>query len=148
MGRTACTESQCLYNGALYLYLTVELYLYSIYGTYGLYRVSVPVQGCTLPLPYSRALPLLPLWALWPVQSLSACTRVHFSLHYLFRLKYPLFLSHFDHTSISLTSFFFFERYSNIKFHENPSKWEPSCSMRMNGHDETNSRFSQCSELD
>jgi hypothetical protein len=30
---------------------TVELYLYSHYGPYGLYRASVPVQGCTLPLP-------------------------------------------------------------------------------------------------
>ena len=39
----------------------------------------VPVQGCTLPLPNSRAIPLLPLWAVRPVQSLSACTRVHFS---------------------------------------------------------------------
>ena len=47
MGHTACTESQCLYKGALYL--TVELYLYSPYGPYGLYRASVPVQGCTLP---------------------------------------------------------------------------------------------------
>jgi hypothetical protein len=26
---------------------TVELYLYSSYGPYGLYRASVPVQGCT-----------------------------------------------------------------------------------------------------
>ena len=73
MGRTACTEPQCLYKGALYL--TVELYLYSPYGPYGLYRASVPVQGCTLP--YSRAIPLLPLWAIQPVQSLSACTRMH-----------------------------------------------------------------------
>ena len=32
--RTACTEPQCLYKGALYL-------------------TSVPVQGCTLPLPYN-----------------------------------------------------------------------------------------------
>jgi len=47
MGRTACTEPQCLYKGALYLYM----YLYSPYGPYGLYRASVPVQGCTLPLP-------------------------------------------------------------------------------------------------
>ena len=31
----------------------VELYLYSPYGPYGLYRDSVPVQGCTVPLPYS-----------------------------------------------------------------------------------------------
>ena len=27
----------------------VELYLYSTYGPYDLYRASVPVQGCTLP---------------------------------------------------------------------------------------------------
>ena len=52
MGRTACTEPQCLYKGALYL--TVELYLYSPYGPYGLYRASVPVQGCTLPLPLHK----------------------------------------------------------------------------------------------
>jgi hypothetical protein len=43
IGRTACTEPQCLYKGALYLYLTVELYLYSL-----LLAVR-PVQGCTLP---------------------------------------------------------------------------------------------------
>jgi hypothetical protein len=44
MGRTACTEPQCL---------------------------------------YSRAIPLLPLWAVWPVQNLSACTKVHFTLTFL-----------------------------------------------------------------
>jgi hypothetical protein len=55
----------------------VELYLYSPYGPYGLYRASVPVQGCTLP--YSRAIPILSLWAVRPVESLSACTRVHFT---------------------------------------------------------------------
>jgi hypothetical protein len=46
----------------------------------GLYRASVPVQGCTLP--YSRAIPLLPLRAVQPVQSLSACTRVHFTISF------------------------------------------------------------------
>ena len=58
MDRTACTEPQCLYKGALYLYLLV---------------------------PWSRksrAIPLLPLWTVRPVQSLSACTRVHFSFFY------------------------------------------------------------------
>jgi len=74
MGCTACTEPQCLYNDALYLYL----YLYSPYAPYGLYRASVPVQGYTLPLP----IPLLPLWAVRPVQNLSACTRVHFTFTY------------------------------------------------------------------
>jgi hypothetical protein len=56
----------------------VELYICSPYGSCGLYRASVTVQGCTLP--YSRAIPLLPLWTVRPVQSLSACTRVHFTL--------------------------------------------------------------------
>ena len=87
---------------------TVQLYLYSPHGPYGLYRASVPVQysytstppmdrtACTVSVPlqytytstppmdctdctepqclYSRAKPLLPLWAVQPVQSLSACT--------------------------------------------------------------------------
>jgi len=74
MCRTACTEPQYLYNGALYLYL----YLYSSYVPYGLYRTSVPVQRCTLPLP----LPLLPLCAVGPVQSLSTCTTMHFTFTY------------------------------------------------------------------
>ena len=74
MGRTACTEPQCLYKGALYLYL----YLYSPYGPYGLYRASVPVQRCTVALP----IPLLPLWTVRPVQTLSACTTVHCTFTY------------------------------------------------------------------
>ena len=53
----------------------------------GLSRGAKSGRGVTLtphPLlvPWSRkgrAVPLLPLWALWPVQSLSACTRVHFT---------------------------------------------------------------------
>jgi hypothetical protein len=62
MGRTACTEPQCLYSRAIPLLplwaiqpvqnlsaCTVELYLYSPYGPYSLYRASVPVRGCTLP---------------------------------------------------------------------------------------------------
>ena len=66
---------------------TVQLYLYSPYGPYGLYRASVPVQysytsnppmghtACTEPqCLYSTAIPLIPLWTIWPVQSLSACT--------------------------------------------------------------------------
>jgi len=57
MGHTACTEPHCLYSRAIPLLplwavrpvqslgaCTVELYLYSPYGPYGLYRASVPVQ--------------------------------------------------------------------------------------------------------
>jgi len=60
MDRTASTEPQCLYNGALYLYL----YLYSPYGPYGLYRSSVPLQRCSL----SLAISLPPI-------GLRACTK-------------------------------------------------------------------------
>jgi len=100
MGRTASTEPQCQYSRAIPLLplwtvrpvqslsaCTVQLYLYSPYGPYGLYRTSVPVQysytstppmrrtSCTEPqCLYSRAIPLLPLWAVRPVQSLSTCT--------------------------------------------------------------------------
>ena len=57
MGRTACTEPQCLYSTAIPLLplwtvrpvqslsaCKVQLYLYFPYGPYGLYRASVPVQ--------------------------------------------------------------------------------------------------------
>ena len=82
--RTACTEPQCLYSTAIPLLP---------YGPYGLYRATVPVQysytstppmgrtACTEPqCLYGTAIPLLPLLAVRPVQSLSACTRVHFNL--------------------------------------------------------------------
>jgi hypothetical protein len=101
MGRTACTEPQCLYKGALYLYLTVELYLHSPYGPYGLYRASVPVQRCTLPVPYSRAIPLLPLWTVRPLHSLSACTRVQFT--FLLSINFSV-----SSNFIALFHFYFF----------------------------------------
>ena len=79
---------------------TVQLYLYSPYGPYGLYRAPVPVQysytstppmgrtACTEPqCLYSTAIPLLPLWTVRPVQSLSACTRLHFTFFYYQLLK-------------------------------------------------------------
>jgi len=87
IGRTACREPQCLYSTAILLFhlwtvwpaqnlsaCTVQLYLYSPYGPYGLYRASVPVQysytstppmcrtACTEPqCLYSTAKTLLPL---------------------------------------------------------------------------------------
>jgi hypothetical protein len=91
MDRTASAEPRAC---------TVELYLYSTYGPYGQYRASVPVQESYTSTPpmgrtastepqclYSRATPLLHLWTVRPVQSLSACTRVHFT--FTFILKWP-----------------------------------------------------------
>jgi len=78
MGRTACTEPQYLHGTAIPLLplwavqpvqslstCTVQLHLYSPYGPYSLYRISVPVQ-------YSYT--STPLLAVQPVHSLSACT--------------------------------------------------------------------------
>ena len=46
---------------------------------------GVTLTPYPLLVPWSRksiAIPLLPLWAVRPVQSLSACTRVHFTFFY------------------------------------------------------------------
>ena len=97
MGRTACSEPQCVYSTAIpsmgptactdpqCLYSTAILLL--PYGPYGLYTASVPVQYSYTSTPpmgrtacsdpqclYSTAIPLLPLWAVRPVESLTACT--------------------------------------------------------------------------
>jgi hypothetical protein len=63
----------------------------------------VPVQGCTLP--YSRAIPLLPLWAVRPVQSLSACTRVTFTLllHFIMGIYKVVRQEGFDNTHSATT---------------------------------------------
>jgi len=47
-GRDADPSTPFYYRG----HERVELYLYSPYGLYGLYRDSVPVQGWPLPVPY------------------------------------------------------------------------------------------------
>jgi hypothetical protein len=53
MGRTACTEPQCL---------------------------------------YSRAIPLLSLWAVRPVQNLSFCTRVTFTFTFKYQISWKILL--------------------------------------------------------
>jgi len=100
MDRTACTEPQCPYSRPVPLLTlwavravqslsacTVQLDLYSPYGPYGLYKTLVTVQYSYTSIPpmgradftvpqclYSTAIPPLHLWAIRPVQSLSACT--------------------------------------------------------------------------
>jgi hypothetical protein len=46
-------------------------------------------------------------------------------------VNYPLFLSFLNETLI-LTDFL--KKYPKLKLHENPIKWEPSFSMRINEH--------------
>jgi hypothetical protein len=124
--RTACTEPQCLYSTAIPLLplwtvrpvqslstCTVQLNLYSPYGPYCLYRASVPVQYsytstptmgrtvCTEPqCLYSTAITLLPLWAVQPVQNLSACTRVHST----FTVTLPLYCSLYRQHTLQTSS--------------------------------------------
>ena len=93
MGRTACTEPQCLYSTAIPLLplwavwpvqslsaCTIQLYLYSPYGPNGLYTASVPVQYSYTSTPLSACTVQLYLYSPVPVQSsytstpLSACT--------------------------------------------------------------------------
>ena len=87
----------------------VELYLCSPYGPYGLYRASVPVQGWPLPLPLHHNVKWVelylysPLWAVWPVQSLSACTGVHFYLNG----KLKKIINYFTHTTKLTMSYLF-----------------------------------------
>jgi len=57
----------------------------------------------------SRVIPLLPLWAVRPVQSLSACTRAHFTFFILGYLCYLIVLRKFD-----IICFFFFFRKSLV----------------------------------
>ena len=68
MGRTACTEPQCLYRASV----PVQ---YSYTSTPPMGRTACTEPQCL----YSTAIPLLPLWAVRSVQRLSACTRVHFT---------------------------------------------------------------------
>ena len=87
-----CAESLCEF---------VKLYNYYPYGPYRQYRASGSVQcsytttppmdrtACTEPqCLYSAAIPLLPLWTVQPVQSLSACTRLHFTFSLPSRIQY------------------------------------------------------------
>jgi hypothetical protein len=63
---------------------------------------------------------------------------------YIRQVKYPLFLSEINETWI-----FSSDIRKILKYHISlkPVQWEPSCSMRTDRHDETNSRFSQlCQE--
>ena len=135
MCRTACTEPQCLYSRAIPLLpllavrpvqnlsaCTVELYLYSPYWPYGLYRASVPVQysytstplightACTDPqCLYSRAIPLLPLLAVRPVQSLIICTRLHFTFFTFIQIKLSIFIP-------TIMSYYYVRKYSLYYF--------------------------------
>ena len=48
--------------------------------------VTLTPHNLLVPWPRkSRAIPLLPLWTVRPVQSLSACTRVHFTFTFMWK---------------------------------------------------------------
>jgi hypothetical protein len=57
-----------------------------------------------------------------------------------FRVKYSVFLSDILKIDFSRQ---IFEKFPNTIFHEKSDRWELSCSMRTDRHDEANSRFPQ-----
>jgi len=82
--------------------------LYSPYGPYGLYRASVPVQGCTLPLP----LPLLVIWNAncffpvivgWVNECTAAMMWRWFEWHSFARLHWQIVMV-FTHFSLTMKS--------------------------------------------
>ena len=85
-------------------HICVLWHLWHVYDIFVLWHICdmfMTCRGVTLtPHPLlvlwsrkSRAIPLLPLWAVRPVQSLSACTRVHFTfMAYLWHDFYGVFV--------------------------------------------------------
>ena len=91
---------------------------------------GVTLNSQPLLVPWSwkgRAIPLLPLWAVWPVQNLSDCTRVHFtfytsySTHNVFRGVSDVFEINFGSSNEGGThvhKFYKTEKRYSIPFHQ------------------------------
>jgi len=100
MDHTAHTEPQCLYNSALYLYL----YVYSLYGPYGLYRASVPVACTTLHFTFT--------YTFTPPMDHTACTEpqclYNGALYFtLLHLHMAIFARHFSTSTLHVPPFLF-----------------------------------------
>ena len=88
-----------------------------LYNGYWFFPRGKERQGLTL-TPHSllvlwsrrgRAIPLLPLWAIWPVLSLSACTRVHFTFYtYKRLLQHISTISHSYHQGALMYKFWWY----------------------------------------
>ena len=65
----------------------------------------------------SRAIPLLPLWAVWPVQSLGVCARVHFTF-----LLLPIIYMGTPLPSLASSYFEFHSNFLNYQVFESSSK--------------------------
>jgi hypothetical protein len=83
-GEVALSPSNCVHMCSKWTLLAQNL-LYNGYRVFsgGKERPGRDAELSPLLVPWSRksrAVPLLPLWTVRPVQSLSACTRVHFTL--------------------------------------------------------------------
>jgi hypothetical protein len=62
--------------------------------------------ACTEPrCLYSRAIPLLPLWAVQPIQSLSTCTRVHFTYFFGMSVCVSVHMKLFENHSVYFKTF-------------------------------------------
>jgi len=83
MHRTHTRNTRLIHNATVLFW--VSLYINvgtgSFLGVKSGWGVTLTPHPLLVPWSWKcRAIPLLPLWAVRPVQSLSACTRVHFTL--------------------------------------------------------------------
>ena len=101
MRRSDCTEAQCLYSTAIPILPSVPVQ-YSYTSTPPMGRTAYTEHQSL----YSTGIPPLPLWAVRPVQSLSACTvqlylRSPYGPYGLYRASGPV---QYRYTSTSLSA--------------------------------------------
>ena len=104
MGRTACTEPQCLYKGALYLYLLLYLINATIFEKVTEHKMCLLFFSTTFVwnIFYSKN-----NWAKCDHTCVLVCMSVtRYSCYISLKLEFRRQI---------------FEKYSNIKFRENPS---------------------------
>jgi len=83
----------------------VELYLYSPYGPYGLYRASVPVQGCTLPFTYNYLCCHVPLLRTRSQLWRHLCQIMHCCFFFFYLVIVPICHPHFISSDHDITSY-------------------------------------------
>ena len=107
---------------------------------------SWPLTPLVVPWSWKgRAIPLLPLWAVRPVQSLSACTTVHFTFTFTLNVKCLSFCVLFQQKQ---TKIYIILQTSHICNFTKTFQWESRCFLRADRltdiHYEADSCFPRC----
>jgi len=92
----------------------IELYIYSPYGSYGLYKASVSVQGCTLPFFHNNT-----KWTIISTCSVRVINDYAYIKQVCTLISYTYVYKQSKHSCISLHTFHFSENVLHIlKLHE------------------------------